>query len=132
MTRTQRGNLRFAEQVSAGSTSSLEHEVREPSTIERLIIRIYPGAELDLRVKPYVEIGGDGPKVPLLTYEGKEYVDGDDDKWEFDLVESVDPGDKVGVEVTNVNSNYAYDYAAHISLDPGADRSLLSVFGGVL
>lgn len=132
MTRTQRGNLRFAEQVSAGSTSSLEHEVREPSTIERLIIRIYPGAELDLRVKPYVEIAGDGPKVPLLTYEGKEYVDGDDDKWEFDLVESVDPGDKVGVEVTNVNSNYAYDYAAHISLDPGADRSLLSVFGGVL
>lgn len=129
MTRTQRGNLRFAERVGADSTESFEHEIREESTIERLVVRIYPGAELDLRVRPYRKVAEDGPREPLITYEGKQYIDGDDDKWQFDLVEEAEPGDYVGVEVENVNTQYGYDFAAHVSLDPGFEASLRSIIG---
>lgn len=132
MTQTQRGNLRFAERVAADSTETFEHQIREESTIERLVVRIYPGAELDLRVKPYRKVSEDGPREPLITYEGKQYIDGDDDKWKFDLVEEAKPGDYVGVEVENVNTQYAYDFAAHVSLDPGLAPSLNSVISEVI
>lgn len=132
MTRTQRGNLRFSERIAADTTESFEHEIREESTIERLVVRIYPGAELDLRVEPYLKVAEDGPREPLITYEGKQYIDGDDDKWNFDLVEEAEPGDIVGVEVVNLDDSNGYDFVTQLSLDPGDERSLRSILGRYL
>jgi hypothetical protein len=83
-------------------------------------------------VKPYLKVSEDGPREPLITYEGKQYIDGDDDKWKFDVIEEAEPGDIVGVEVENVNTQYAYDFATNVSLDWGWRRSLRSLISGVI
>jgi hypothetical protein len=127
-----RDNLRFADSVDPDDSLTLTHEMEEPATIEQLMVRIYRGAELDLQVVPFVKQGGDdGSRHPVVTLRGKDYIDGDGDKWQFSAVEQVQPGDLVGVEVTNTNSEFAYDFASDFTIDRagGTTRSLLSMLG---
>jgi hypothetical protein len=124
-----RSNLRFADRVDPDSTVTLTHEMENPATIEQLTVRIYRGAELDLHVVPFVE--ADGSRFPVVTFRGKDFIDGDGDKWVFDAVEQVEPGDVVGVEVENQSTDYGYDFAADFAVDRagGTDR-LASIIGG--
>jgi hypothetical protein len=68
-----------------------------------------------------------------VTFVGKDYVDGDGDKFVFQTSDAVEDGQSIGVEVTNQSDQYAYDYSVDVTLDyaGGTDRTLFSVLGGV-
>ena len=130
----KRDNLRFATGVGPDSSEELTYEVQRAATVEGVDVRIYRGAELDLQVRPFARFGGqDAPKTPLITFIGKEYVDGDGDFFTFTLSESVTPGDVIGVEVTNTSTEYSYDFSVDVDLEHegGATRSATSLLGRV-
>jgi len=85
--RDTRDTIRFAEQVDPGKTVTDRYQVNIPSRIEQVNVRIYRGAELSLQIVPFIEIGTDPnhrERLPVVTFAGaKQYVDGDDDAWEF-------------------------------------------------
>ena len=128
----KRDNLRFATGVGPDSSEELTYEVQRAATVEGVDVRIYRGAELDLQVRPFARFGGqDAPKTPLITFIGKEYVDGDGDFFTFTLSESVTPGDVIGVEVTNTSTEYSYDFSVDVDLEHegGVTRSATSLLG---
>lgn len=130
----KRDNLRFATGVGPDSSEVLTYEVERPATVEGVDVRIYRGAELDLQVRPFGRFGGDdAPKTPLITFVGKEFVDGDGDFFTFTLSEVVTPGDVIGVEVTNTSTEYSYDFSVDVDLEHegGATRSATSLVGGL-
>lgn len=121
---------RFSDNVGADTTETYTRRIESDATIEHVMIRIYSGAELDLQIKPFVLKGRD--RQPLINYEGKDYVDGDDDVWPFTMSEPIEEGEEIGVEVTNKDASNAYDFAAHIHVDyaGGVRRALSSIVRG--
>jgi len=126
----------LSDQVPAGATErEVEVTVDTDATIERLSIRIYTGAELDLELRPLVRTTGGGSRdEPLLEYAGKEYLDGDDDRYTWDLAQPIEDGEKIVIEATNNDGSNAYDYRANVDVDyhGGTGRSLLATIGGFL
>lgn len=112
-------SLRFASDVPPNSTVTLRRRLQEEGTVEKVRVRIYPGAELDLRVEPFIEIGdSNSHRLPLITYggNGKTYVDGDDDTFEFQVSEFVDGDEVVGVRAENLDGSNTYDFAMDVVL----------------
>lgn len=135
-TRQGRDSVRFATSVGPNSTEVLNYEVPEDVTVERLSVRIYRGAELELRLSPFVDrdrADDRERREPLVTFEGKQYIDGDDDFFEFDLAIPVEEGQEIGVEVENLDGTYTYNFSAIVELDSagGLDR-VFNVIGGLL
>lgn len=126
----------LSDQVPGGATGrEVSARVDTDATIERISIRIYQGPELDLELEPMVrERGGGSRKRPILEYSGKEYVDGDDDLYVWDVAEPVEEGEEIVVEATNRDGSNAYDYRANFDVDyhGGTSRGLLETIGGVL
>lgn len=122
-----RRSIRFAEQVDPDSKVEETFDVETEATIEGLDVRIYRGAELDLHIKPWIK--REGKKFPLIEYQGKNFIDGDADHWEFPVSESIRPEDTIGVTAENVDTEYALDYAVDVTIDRAGG---LSRFGGLL
>lgn len=122
-----RRSLRFSDRTSPSTVDEAMRMIQQDATVEHVSVRIYEGAQLDLQIEPYVKSGGS--IFSLIDYEGKEYVDGDDDVWEFHVSESVREEDYVGVKVTNTSGNYAYDWSVDVCLDRagGARRALHAI-----
>lgn len=125
----------LSDQVPAGATNrAVKVEVDTDATIERMSFRIYPGAELDLELVPYVyETGGGRRKRPILEFGGKEYVDGDDDRYPFEVSEPIEEGEEIVIEATNRDGSNAYDYRVNFDVDyhGGTERGFLASLGGV-
>jgi hypothetical protein len=128
-----RDNVRFADRVSPGSTETLRHELDRPATVEFINVRIYPGAELDLELVPFGENREGSNRWPLVTLEGKSHIDGDSDRFEFDVSEPIADGEYIGVEATNQDGANAYDYAVDYTVEyAGGLRRLVSAAGRVI
>jgi len=132
---SNRKTVRFADRVGPDSSKTLTKKVAEAATVDRVDVRIYTGPRLDLRVLPFVEpqVGGNhSDRVPLVDLVGKDYIDGDGDRYSFYPTESVEREDRVGVEVVNVDQTHGYDVAVDVTLDRegGASRSLSSFVSG--
>ena len=115
--------ISFRANVDAGDTETLTYSVEEPATIERLVIRIYRGPENSLHITPRT-IGDNGNGTPdsLVKFVGSSYIDGDGDKWVFDLSEKISKNDVIEVEIENTADpeaelNLNYDAAVHMELD---------------
>lgn len=130
-TSDNRRSVRFAEHVNAASTITLTKTVEQDATVEKLTVRIYRGAELALQLEPFVK--RDGREFALVEHQGKQYIDGDGDFFEFPVSESVETDDEVGVRVTNEAADYGYSFALDVVLDRegGTARSLTSFIGGL-
>ncbi|MFC7131654.1 MULTISPECIES: hypothetical protein [Salinibaculum] len=130
-----RDSVRFADRVAPNSTGDGSHvetyEVQEGATVEQVDVRIYRGAELDLRVRPFIRRGDDGSRreIDLIQFQGKQYIDGDGDHFEFTVSQAAERGDLVGVEVENHDDTYGYDYAVDMALDRAGG---IARFGGVV
>lgn len=115
--------ISFRANVGAGNSETLTYSVEEPATIERLVVRIYQGPELSLHVTPRtIGDNGNGRPDSLVEFVGQSYIDGDGDKWEFDLSEQISTDDVIEVEIANTatpdpNLNLSYDAAVHMELD---------------
>lgn len=122
----QKSGLSFAKQVPAATTETLEQKVQEDATVEHVQVRIYPGAELTTRVYPEIVLDGSDP-VPLIEYpeDGKQYIDGDDDTWSFDVSEPVQEDDLIRVRVENNDGSNAHNVRVNIETDElgGIDRT---------
>jgi hypothetical protein len=128
-----RDNVRFADRVSPSSTETLRHELKRAATVEFINVRIYPGAELDLQLVPFGENREGSNRYPLVTLEGKSHIDGDADRFEFDVSEPVDAGEYIGVEATNQDASNAYDYAVDITVEyAGGLRRVISTARSVI
>lgn len=125
-----RYSVRFAQTVAPGETAELTEEVSRDATVERVTVRIYLGAELDLRVRPFVTESDS--RRPLVVYQGKQYIDGDNDVYEFTLSEPVAGGERIGVEVENKDETNSYDFSMTATVDHGGglNRAVSAFLGG--
>lgn len=128
--------IRIAGSVGPGNEEEFTHEVGSDATIEEVDVRIYAGAELDLRVQPFLEYGPEGERdrLPLITYAGdKTFVDGEGDDWEFPISEPIEEDEVFGLVVENVNADYTYDFAADFVLErAGGTARLFGVVDDVM
>jgi len=104
--------------VSASSTETEEYEFRTDGVVQgKLQIRIYPGPELELKLYPKIRRLGDVDS-DVITYVGdKDYVDGDNDAYQWDVFIPVRKGEKFRVTAVNENSSYAYDYRVNFAVN---------------
>lgn len=143
-TRETRDGLTFARQVPAGESDQLAHEVEEPATVESVQTRIYQGAENTLRLRLYHI--ADGSRSRLIEHVGdpdaggggtKDYIDGDDDDYRWDVSVPVERGDTLVVDHENTDGSNAHNYRVNMDVDHlgGSGRllaGLRSVLGRVL
>jgi hypothetical protein len=123
-------SVSFAETVSPGSNGRLSHELQRDATIEWVMVRVYPGPQNDLEIRPQIKRGsGDGST--LIQYEGKGYVDGDDDEWPFPVNKQAREGDDLIVKYDNKDPNNSYDFRVIIAADfrGGTDSLIGNLFG---
>lgn len=109
--------ISFGDTVPAASETVTEFTAVDAGTIESVQVRIYPGAELDLRITPELERHSGGTPQPLITTEGKGYIDGDDDVWTWDISKPINRKDIIRIRAENVNANYDYDYRCNVDVD---------------
>jgi hypothetical protein len=99
--------------------------VPSDSTLERVAIRIYVGAELSLQLEPYI-LRSRNTREEMICFvnAGKTVIDGDDDKFEFDVSIPMWQGDQICLRYANLDPVNAYDFAMDIELDAraGAER----------
>lgn len=108
----------LSDSVSPNSTQTVEAEVVGDGTLESFSVRIYPGPELQLKITPFIHRdSGNGPRLPLVTAEGKEVIDGDDDKWTWSPSKAVNEGDLIIVEAENTDGTNSYDYRVNFDVD---------------
>ena len=126
---SRQASKRFAEEVPPNSTVETTTKIDEPATVEQIQIRFYQGPELDLALLPYRERQGD--KVPLVDLYGREQIVGDNDTFVFPISEQLHSDDVLGVEATNSNPEYSYDFSVDMTVDRagGIDRALSSLTG---
>lgn len=126
-----RVSRRFSTRVDAQSTDELTHEVKKDATVESITVRFYPGAELDLQVRPFVE-PDEGNRISPVSLIGREVIVGDDDVFEFHVTEPVEEEDIIGVEFDNVG-DYDLDGIVDMTLDRegGIERIVGNVRGWI-
>lgn len=114
---TSKRPIRFRSTVDPGESNVLTTTVEEDATIEHLNIRFWRGPELALQVIPRrIPDNGNGRPQDLVDVIGEDYIDGDNDHWDYPLAEPVEEGDVLEVEVVNTAEP-----------DPGADLTFDSV-----
>lgn len=126
----RRGSVSFGVTVAASSTEVLEWEVPRDATVESVTVRMYPGPENDLEVVPFKrDQDTREDRIPLLTLVGKQYVDGDDDVYEFRVSEAVAEEEILGVEAVNTNADSDYNIRVNMTVDyaGGTNRLLGSL-----
>lgn len=107
---------RFQMQVPAGAIGDLRATIPGDATVERLVIRFYPGPELQLVVDPYIERRGGG-RQELLHYTGTRGITGDNDVLEFYLALPVKLDEQIVVAYHNRHATLAYHFTTTIELD---------------
>ena len=119
----------LAAKTPPDSSEYEEIEIEEAGTVERLALRIYPGAEATLELVPLLVSGGS--TVPLIDLVGQSFVDGDDDHWEWDLVQPVEQGDRVRVRARNRDPDHPHRWRAVVEVDhhSGSSRFIDSLTG---
>jgi len=130
-------SLRLAGRAGPGASDELRHSLEVDATIEEVTVRIYRGAELDLQVTPSVAFDaneGRDSLVPLITFVdgGKQFVDGEGDRWEFPVSVPVTEGDEIVVDVDNTDPDNGYDYAVDAVIERAAGASRLDQIVGVI
>lgn len=119
--RSDKDSFSLSEQVPANSESTTSIEVPSDGTIERVQIRIYTGAELDLQLEPVIRTES-GQERPIVKLRGKSVIDGDDDFYEFVPVKPIQDNDQIIIKATNNGAN-ALDYRVNIDVDYRAGLS---------
>lgn len=129
MSFSRKETKRFSVAISPGETITETTTLDHPATIEEVDIRLYQGAENEIAVYPFRE--RDQDRVGLVDLYGKSSIYGDGDYWRFDVSESVEEGDIIGVEVTHEAAEYDFDVDVDITIDQagGASRVLSAIAG---
>jgi hypothetical protein len=129
--RTDRDAYSIAESVAAGATSEQTIELPADATIERVQVRIYVGAELDLELQPIIR-DDTGTERPIVKFGGKNYIDGDDDFYQFSPSKPVKDNEEIVIRATNNDATVALDYRVNLDVDyAGGVERLFETIGGL-
>ena len=112
--------FRLAFQVPAAGSGELTERVRGDCTLERLSVRIYIGAQLDLKLTPMIQrAAAGGIREPLIKYApgGKQYIDGDDDTFVWSVSVPMQVDDEIVIGYVNDDVANAYDFACDFEVD---------------
>ena len=107
---------RFQMQVPPLAQGDLRAAVPADATVERLVVRFYPGPELQLMVDPHIERRGGG-RQELIHYTGPRGITGDNDSLEFHLALPVRLDEQLVVAYRNNHATLAYHFTVTIELD---------------
>lgn len=125
----------LGDRVPAGATEQrMEFEVLADATVEQFSVRIYQGAQLDLQLEVFIERKINESRTrrdDIVEMVGKEYIDGDDDVYEWDVSQPIEEEDKLVILATNNDGSNAYDYRANFDVDyeGGVSRGLSRLLG---
>lgn len=73
-------------------------------------LRIYPGPELDLKLRPLI-ISESGSVEPLILWTGgKNHISGDDDDFQWRANVKLNDGDRIVIDTRNDDLTNSYDY----------------------
>ena len=110
--------LQFGELVLAGSTQTVEYKFEADGVLEGVFrIRFYTGCELDLRIFPKLVRINDSEE-DIIKFRGtKQYVDGDDDKLQWNIRKRVKRGDIMRITAVNLDTVNNYDYRVDASVN---------------
>lgn len=110
--------ISFRQNIGAGVTTILQERIKAPCTVETVRVRFYKGQQLALQVNPYIEHKGH-LKENLITYaEGtRQFLSGEDDSFDYDVVLTADYDDYLKVWVSNTDPLNAYDVIVDIKVD---------------
>lgn len=106
----------IAKQVPATDQDRVSWRVPRDGTLEKLAVRIYIGAENTLRLNVYHE-HEDGGQELLIQPQGKNFIDGDDDRWEWDLAVPVRQNDAIVVDYENTDGTNAHNFRVTLDVD---------------
>ncbi|ELY69330.1 hypothetical protein [Natrinema versiforme] len=120
---------RFSVSVGPGETATASTTLDYDATVEEIDVRIYQGAENEIGVVPYRI--RDADQLTLVDLIGKSKIYGDGDYWTFNVAESVEEGDEIGIEVEHEADSYQFDVDVDVTLDQagGASRVLSAISG---
>ena len=107
---------RFQRRVNALEVGELRALIPGDATVERLVVRFYPGPELQLIVDPFVDRRGGG-RQELLHYSGTRGLTGDNDTLEFFLSLPVRLDESLVVGFQNLHAVNAYHFTVTMELD---------------
>lgn len=112
------------------NVETYDSEIREDSTVEKVNVRIYPGAGLALRLEILKVDNQTGIESELIRTEGKQYIDGDDENYEWEISEPIKKDDKIRVRATNIADEEELNFRANLDVDErgGLDSILGKVF----
>lgn len=106
----------IAKQVPAATRDRESWVVPRDGRLEDLAVRIYAGAENTLHLRLYHEQNS-GAQETLITPIGKTYIDGDDDKWVWDLSIPVRQDDELVVDYENTDGANAHNFRVTFDVD---------------
>lgn len=110
--------LHFARKVSAGTTGSFKYGVQKDGTIESLTVRIYSGAEDQLRLNIYVlDQETDSKKKVVETPDEQGFIGGNEDVYEFDVSKEVTSDDFILIEYENDDGSNPHRYKMNLQID---------------
>lgn len=112
----RRDGLSFGKNVPAIASGEQKHQVDRAGSIERVELRIYTGAELDLDLELYVD-PTEGNRRAIVELEGKTTIDGDDDKYVWHPSHPFEEDDEIVVKFENQDTNNDYDYRVNMDID---------------
>jgi hypothetical protein len=128
MSDTKNG-LSIARAVSPDTSGYEGVEMERDGTVESVSVRIYQGAENTLRLR--VLRVRDGSQIQIVQLHGKDWIDGDDDVYRWDVSEPVEQGDEVVVQFDNNDPDHPHNYRVNVDVDHsgGTSRSILGALG---
>jgi len=124
--RRDKNGISFGATVPATEIRRLTYDVTNDATVESASVRIYRGAEntLQLRLKHLPEQGA--PSDLVETVGPKQYIDGDDERYDWNLGVPVEDGSVVVVEAENTDGINAHNFRVNVDLDylGGTERAV--------
>jgi len=100
------------------------------ATVEQVDVRIYPGAGLALRLEILKKDDQTDVTTPIVRTRGKDYLDGDDDTYSFDLSEPIKEDDQIVVRAANLADSNEYNFRVNFDIDERGGTT--SIFEEVL
>jgi len=128
MSDTKNG-LSIAREVSPDTSGYEGVEMERDGTVESVSVRIYQGAENTLRLR--VLRVRDGSQIQIVQLHGKEWIDGDDDVYRWEVSEPVEQGDEIVVQFNNSDVDNSHNFRLNVDVDyaKGTSRSILGALG---
>lgn len=114
----------FSLSVAPGVSGVLTQAVPADGVVERMTVRIYQGAQLQLRLRPYV-IRPRQEEYSLVRFAAppaKQFLDGDDDFFIYLLYVDVTDKDTLAVWYHNLQATHTYDFRVAVEINYAAGR----------